>query len=188
MVKHARPTEPLRERASLYALGALDDAASRELEEHLQDGCRVCASEVATFADVAADLALMATPQAPSPALRTRLLDAVRALRPTPAASPFFFLTADEGQWYEMLPGVMRKDLATTDAGGRSFLVRMQPGSAIVTHAHGTLEHCFLVEGDLHVAGRHLHGGAYHQAAAGSVHETIRSDGGALFLIVEAHA
>ncbi|HEY2388451.1 MAG TPA: cupin domain-containing protein [Candidatus Binatia bacterium] len=185
MVKHARPTEPLRERASLYALGALDGAARRELEEHIRDGCRVCGDEVAAFGDVAADLALMATPEAPPVALRGRLLDAVRAPE---SASPFFFLGADEGRWVEMLPGVMRKDLAATDAGSRAFLVRMAPGSAIVTHAHGPIEHCYLIEGDLRVAGRHVRAGAYHRAAAGSVHETIRTDGGALFLIVEARA
>ena len=62
------------------------------------------------------------------------------------------------------------------------------PSEKIVTHAHGPIEHCYLIEGDLRVAGRHVHAGAYHRAAAGSVHETIRTDGGALFLIIEASA
>lgn len=52
----------------------------------------------------------------------------------------------------------------------------------------GRTVHCFVVEGDLRVAGAHLHAGDYHAAMAGSTHETIRSDTGCLPLIVEAHA
>ena len=48
-------------------------------------------------------------------------------------------------------------------------------------------EHCYVISGDLYIAGRHIHGGDYHYAPPGSVHDGIRSDGGSLLLIVEAH-
>ncbi len=215
MVKHTRPTEAVRERAALHVLGSLDAAASRELEEHIRAGCRVCGTEVAAFAEVAADVALTATPVPPRPDARARLLAAMRAsersvdaegsiasgrlveaggsitdARSAAAVGPsrFSFTLADEGHWYEVSPGVARKDLTAPDSSSPSFLIRMQARSMVDTHLHEALEHCFVVEGDLHVAGRHLYAGDYHRAAPGTVHETIRSDGGCLLLIVEARA
>ena len=64
----------------------------------------------------------------------------------------------------------------------------MEAGTSVATHHHGGVEDCYVISGDLHVAGRHLHGGDHHRAAAGTTHESIRTDGGRLLLIVDAAA
>ncbi len=188
-----RTRDSLREHAAPYALDALDVDARRAFETHIRDGCRACADDVAAFASIAADLALAAPAKAPRPAIRERLLTAVRAsgnvAEGVHVAPRFSFTLAGEGAWYEIAPGVSRKDLANpAGASTPSFLIRMQPGSSVAPHTHAIVEHCFLVEGDLHIAGEHLHAGDYHAAMPGSTHETIRSGTGCLLFIVEAHA
>jgi anti-sigma factor ChrR (cupin superfamily) len=69
-----------------------------------------------------------------------------------------------------------QKDLA----GGSStvtYLVRMEVGARLGAHPHGAVERCFVVAGDLHVAGCHLHTGDYHRAAQHSIHETTTNEG-----------
>jgi anti-sigma factor ChrR (cupin superfamily) len=188
VVKHTRLTEPLRERASLYALGALDADTSRDFEAHLRDSCRVCRREAAAFAEVTANLALAAPAAMPSPELRARVLAGARAPRTAVVnggASQFSFTLAGEGVWNEIAPGVLRKELRNS-TGASSFLVRLQPGARVAAHTHATLEHCFVLEGGLHIAGRDLVGGDYHCASPGSTHESIRSDHGCVLLIVES--
>lgn len=95
----------------------------------------------------------------------------------------FAFLLAGEGVWTEVEPRILRRDL-----GDGAYLVRMEPGARAETHRHDADEHCYVLEGDLRVAGRHIRAGDYHRAAAGSVHEVPHSDGGCLLLIVESRA
>lgn len=61
-----------------HALGALDTAAARELEDHLRS-CAECRAELEDWRDASAALAYVATPVEPSIALRARILDSVRA-------------------------------------------------------------------------------------------------------------
>jgi anti-sigma-K factor RskA len=69
--------EQFEELAGAYALGALDGDELREAEEHLR-GCERH-PEVAELLAVAAGLALDAPEMDPPPALRSRLMEAVRA-------------------------------------------------------------------------------------------------------------
>jgi anti-sigma factor RsiW len=63
--------------ASLYALGALDGSERDAFEKHLADGCRSCETEVASFREVAGDMAELCL-TAPPPDLRQKVLKAVR--------------------------------------------------------------------------------------------------------------
>jgi anti-sigma factor ChrR (cupin superfamily) len=88
-----------------------------------------------------------------------------------------------------LAPGVERRSLlATPVAGSDAYLIRMAPGAEFASHLHGSVEHCFVLTGDLHVAGGHITSGDYHLAAPGSQHGVTRSDAGCLLLIVEARA
>jgi anti-sigma factor ChrR (cupin superfamily) len=186
-VKHTSVTDETRERAALHALGALSAEEAREFEAHLDDGCRVCAAERDAFAAVAAALALAPSPISPGPQARSRLLEEARAGR---AARPagFHFMRAQEGAWVELAPGILRKQLAGRPGEPpATYLVRLAPGAIVDAHTHGGVEHCYVLSGDLLVAGEHLVAGDYHEAPAASVHRNLRSEAGCLLLIVESH-
>jgi quercetin dioxygenase-like cupin family protein len=188
-VKHSDVTDDIRERAALHVLGALSAEAAREFERHLDEGCTVCAVERDAFAAVAADLAVATPSVSPRPELRSRLLQAAPAERCTERAAGFHFMRGREGAWIELAPGVLRKSLAgRPGTPPATYLVRLAPDTVVDAHTHGAVEHCYVLEGDLLVAGERLVAGDYHEAPAGSVHRNLGSEGGCLLLIVESHS
>src|SRR5262245_17545067 len=112
---HAKLTDQLRERAALYALGALAPDEHREFERHLDGGCPACRAEVESLGTVAGNLALAAEPMAPRPEVRARLLAEIRStpaapepypvvgMRSTPPGpEPYPVVFEDEGDWVEI--------------------------------------------------------------------------------------
>ena len=67
-----------KEMLAAHGLGALEVTEARELEAHLQH-CADCRQELAEWQATAASLAFGAAPIAPSPRVRDRIIDAVRA-------------------------------------------------------------------------------------------------------------
>jgi anti-sigma-K factor RskA len=65
------------DQAAAYALGALTPAERADFEAHLAN-CALCAAEVRSFAPVVGDLGMTNPAAAPSPAVRDRLLSAIR--------------------------------------------------------------------------------------------------------------
>ncbi len=184
---HAVLDDALAAAAALYALDALEPAEATAYRAHLDAGCNVCRAEVDTLRRVAGDLAFDADAAAPPRRVRDRLLDRVAA--PPPPLPVMHFLTAGEGRWIRVAPGMLRKDLAPEpDGRSRSYLIRMEPGAVGGVHAHVAVEHCLVLEGDFRTAGRTLHAGDYHRAAKGSEHAGNATTGGCLLLIVEAEA
>jgi len=75
------------------------------------------------------------------------------------------------------------KDLGSAD--GRSMqLVRFEPGAAFPLHIHRGPEYVYVFEGELIQQGRRLGPGWASVAAAGSVDDDVRSEGGCTFLTV----
>ncbi len=183
---HTTLTEPLRERAALYALDALAPGERHEFEQHLAGGCAVCASEVDSLSAVAGNLALAAEPVAPSPAVRARVL--AEATRPQQAtADAFPLVLQDEGTWTEIAAGAHRKMLLGTETrGALSYLIRMQPRARVGRHVHDSIEHCYVVSGDAYINGRHLFAGDFTAALVGSTHDESTTDGGCVLLLVES--
>jgi len=72
--------ENYQEMLAPYALTALDHADARTLEQHL-DTCRNCRRELDEWYGTVAALALTAAPAEPSPQVRVRILESVRAER-----------------------------------------------------------------------------------------------------------
>lgn len=70
--------DELHELTAAYALDALDPDERRAFEAHLE-GCERCRAELASFWEVSGALALAAGGPEPAPALRERVLEAVRA-------------------------------------------------------------------------------------------------------------
>jgi anti-sigma-K factor RskA len=80
MTGHDRLTEgrDCRHDAAAYVLGALEPMESRDYKRHLED-CAICRDEVAALAPVLDALPLSGGPHPVPPALRRRVLRAVRA-------------------------------------------------------------------------------------------------------------
>lgn len=74
MISHEEEKEML----AAHALGALDPVDARRVEEHL-DACAECRAEMEEWRDTASALAYIAPAAEPSPALRSRILESVRA-------------------------------------------------------------------------------------------------------------
>lgn len=72
--------EEYKELLAGYALGALEAAEARALEDHLAT-CETCRAELPAWLDTAAVLAYAAPLTTPTPALRSRLLESVRAVK-----------------------------------------------------------------------------------------------------------
>jgi len=86
-VKHERATEETQERAALFALGSLSQHEARAFEEHLREGCPVCAADLRWQEEVVGALALAAAPAAP-PAYMRDIVAARIEREGRPAAAP----------------------------------------------------------------------------------------------------
>lgn len=190
---HSLSHEDMTERASLYALGALSLAEARAFEEHLGEGCELCASELRSFKEVALQLALSAPEAEPPAGVRERLLSLVseEETEPNPSAdaiapsAPLITLRSDEGEWFKVAEGIKIKQLFFDKQSGMvTTLVKMKPGTHIPEHHHRGIEQCYVIEGDFHAANQSLGAGDFHCAPEGSTHEPVYTIGGALLLII----
>jgi anti-sigma factor ChrR (cupin superfamily) len=192
-MSHSLQEEEFKERASLYALGALNQHEARSFEEHLAEGCEACASELSGFEAVVTNLAYGSPDAMPPASAREKLLARLaKETEPTPPAtssghdiSQPLVVRADEGRWHPMCAGVIFKQLFV-DATRKTVtsLVRMQPGSQIPMHRHRGIEECYVIEGDVYANNETLGAGDYTCAMEGSIHHAISTVDGALLLIV----
>src|SRR5438128_1040310 len=100
-------------------------------------------------------------PISPPPALRRRILDAVRA---TPRDSRT--LRSDEGRWTPLpFPGVKVKTLSVdAERGTATILMSFEPGSRAPAHDHHGDEESFVVSGSCRIGAVHLRRGDFHRA------------------------
>jgi len=189
---HRFSDDEIRERASLYALGALSQHEARAFEEHLT-GCAVCATELEGFAYVVSALAFGVTDAMPSERVRAELSSLVKAeARPALAeqgvaeASPSLMtLRADEGEWHEVSEGLHVKRLfVDPNSGLVTTLVKMSPGAGLPLHRHRGIEQCYVIEGEARAAGQSLGPGDFQCAPKDSIHEPVYTETGALLLII----
>lgn len=178
------------EMAVLYALGALDAEEARAFEEHLGGGCEACAAEVEGLADVCGALALAQPPRTPPTSAREKLLARVagesRAASTAAGALDLLVVRAGEGAWVETSdPGVFIKQLFVDhEHDTYTTLVRMSPGARVPAHRHRGVEQCLVLEGDLRSVANILVAGDFNCAPAGSIHDELTTERGALLLIV----
>lgn len=183
--------EEIRERAAAHALGVLSAAEARAVEARLAAGDARYLAELAAFRSVADDLAYAAPPRSPSPAARARVLAAVAAVAAA-AAPPILdrrdgvrFVRSERLGWRPGVhAGVEIKILrADRDAGRVTLLTRLAPGTVYPHHRHDDFEELFLLAGDVEVNGVPMAPGDYCSAAAGSIHDGIRTVGGCTFIV-----
>jgi putative transcriptional regulator len=159
---------PQLDRASAYALGALDAAEVAEFEAHLASGCEACRAEVAVESALAAALPHALAEEAPAPVTRRQLLDLAEAPRELP--------DLDALQWEEVVPGVRLHVLKQDPARGlRACLAWAKPGASTSLHRHrGGDEVILVLQGGLRDERGEYHAGDICRSREGSVHtETI---------------
>lgn len=97
------------------------------------------------------------------------------------------FITAAEGVWRELAPGVTAKVLSFDTVSRRATtLLRIAPGISYAPHRHTELEELLVLEGGCRIAGREMTVGDYHRAEAGTEHHDTSSDDGCLLLIISS--
>jgi len=178
--------EEVRERAALFAIGALSPEEAAVVERHLAAGEAPYQREVAAFRAVADDLAYAAPPRAPRPAARDRVLARLAADSPAVITQEGFrFVLGARLDWQPgVVPGVEVKLLREDASGGRrTRLIRMAPGTIYPKHRHPEVEEVYLLEGDLVVNGVLMRAGDYCSAEANSVHDGARSPSGCTFVV-----
>jgi anti-sigma factor ChrR (cupin superfamily) len=183
--------DEIRERASLYTLGALTAAEAIEFEQHLASGCTACGTEVHGFQAVADELVHALPAESPRSFLRTRVLERIaqeadQANWTTLSKDGLSFIRAQRLPWLDM-PGLgVEVKLLSTDAERKlnTQLVRMNPGAVVPRHRHGGKEEIFLIEGEALVCGVVMHSGDYCSAEAGSIHESITTQNGCVFISI----
>ena len=188
------------EAAALYALGALTQHEARSFEEHLSKGCTACAAELAGFARVAESLAFGVIPCEPPAGLREKLLASVAAeSKETPrteghapagpqsnGSADFLIIRAGEGAWSETPDAGVFVKLLYVDAERDTVttLVRMEPGARIPRHRHRGAEQCLVIAGDVSSGGHTMGAGDFNCSLTGSIHDELRTEGGALLFLV----
>ncbi|MGA9772063.1 MAG: cupin domain-containing protein [Blastocatellia bacterium] len=189
-MNHQISQDEIREKAALYALGALSQHEARVFEEHIAQGCEFCQSELDAFEQVVNVIALDSDQQEPSPDVRDRLIAAVNDTGKTNAAAEqngqqLVSIRADDGKWIRAQEGVYCKSLyVDKESRMATSLVRMMPGTSLTAHKHDGVEQFFILEGDCIVCGEVLGPGDYHRAPAGTVHESTCTVNGTMFLLV----
>ena len=173
---------------SLYALSALDDLEKTLFEDHLQQGCGACESDLRSFARIA-DTIGKSVPASPPPQLREHLRSQLQVSPRVPGVllqqSGLLISRSDELAWRAMAPGISYKPLYEDLARKYSTsLVRMNAGAHYPSHRHSEIEELFLLSGDLHVEGQIMHSGDYCRADSGTIHGETFTDRGCLFLLL----
>jgi anti-sigma factor ChrR (cupin superfamily) len=176
MTRHDAVTDDIRERASLYSLGLLEQAESAVFERHLS-GCDLCRTEVREFGETVGELAFALPESTPSPRVRQELL---RRITPSQVT-----VRASEGVWKATpFAGIDVKqlfvDLAT---GNATSLVRMAPGSIYPPHRHANYEHFYVLQGDVVFHDHTLGAGDFEVNAPTTDHSPVTTVGGCLVLI-----
>lgn len=177
------PTTDLEELAALDAAGALAGDEQRDLHAKLAAASAEERAAIAHIYELAAQLAVERATRDPPPAVRERLMDRVKASR-------LYSLRADEGAWTPgPVPGTRVKLLSLDRMrNSATLLMRVDPGARYPAHHHSGGEDCYVISGEIIVAGQRLHAGDFHRAEADSEHGVLASDTGAEVLLVVSAA
>ena len=173
----------LEELAALDAAGALDEAEQREYRAKLSSASAEERAAIAQLYEIAAQLALESATSEPPPGARERLMTRVDASR-------LYSLRANEGTWGPgPVPGTRIKLLSMDRArNSATLLMRVDPGAMYPPHHHSGGEDCYVISGEILVAGERLRAGDFHRAEPGSDHGVLSSETGADVLLVVSAA
>lgn len=181
--------EELAEKASAYALGALDPAEAGSFGRTISQDTAV-ASEVDSYLRVANALAFNAPLAEPPAGLRQKLMadlgeqDTV-AVDQTVAVTDRWVVRAGEGTWHPMEPGVEVKVLYKDHSRHTiTTLVKLDAGAKIPRHYHDGGEECYVISGDIYDDHISMKAGDYISLMRDTMHSFVSTINGALLLII----
>ena len=182
---HPAVDDEVRELASMFAAGALSPQEEVAFQQHL-NSCDVCAGEARAFREAVSWLPLASNGVAAPARVREKLLARVRKPAPAPESTKAArIVRANEGAWHALVPGVMAKPLYAESAkGNAAMLLRMEAGAQFPPHWHADVEHCYVLDGDLHFGDLTLGPGDYQCAMASTTHTVSHTEKGCMVLIV----
>ena len=95
-------------------------------------------------------------------------------------------LRATDGRWTPSgIRGVRFRTLcADRRANRRTIVLQMDAGTQLPDHDHAGLEEVYVVSGDLSIGAERLGPGDYFRVGAGAEHDTARTEGGCVCVIV----
>jgi anti-sigma factor ChrR (cupin superfamily) len=174
-------TEELEDLAALDAAGALSEAEQRDYRAKLAAASPDERTAVAQLYELTAQLVAAGAETAPPPGARERLMKRVEGSR-------IYSVLRGEGTW---LPGPVpgtRVKLLSLDRlrDSATILMQVDPGARYPPHHHTGGEDCYVISGEILVAGRRLRAGDFHRAEPDSDHGELSSDTGAEVLLVVA--
>lgn len=159
--------------AAEYVLGTLDRRSAQQLEAALRANPALRA-EIAAWERRLAPLADLAPAADPPPGSWDALEQAIDRTPQRVLNRPL-----DDTAWHPLAPGIERKTLWNDE----TFLLRLAPGATLRAHAHQTVEHCLVLQGEMVVEGASYGPGHYQGLAAGTRHKPLTAPNGLLVLI-----
>lgn len=113
-------------------------------------------------------------------AIRQRILNQIEN-EPAAEQNLLFTLHQNEGNWIQIAPKLMKKQLnVDLEKGTESYLLKAEPGAEIPAHHHEHDEIAIILEGSVHFEDLQLNVGDYHVARKGSTHTHVTCPVGAL--------
>lgn len=167
--------------AALYLFGQLPALEAKAFENGADQAHR---DSLIEMTGVAASLALTASPVAPPPELKLRVLERIDR---NPHPGLFSKRSQEQGPWKpSQTPGISYKKLYfDKDSGLVTMLVKMEPCARLSAHAHGRTEQCLILEGELRYSDDRIYrAGDFTWAEAGSVDPALYTVEGNVLLIV----
>jgi anti-sigma factor ChrR (cupin superfamily) len=187
-------SEQQQEQASLYALGALGEAESREFEAELRLNVELQA--FVRGLQRTTDLLAMSAAATPLPtSLRDKVLKGIepQASQESATATPLAalaglrFVEGSGSQGWKQLPvpGAFIKLLSLEKERGYAVLLgKLEPGVRYPAHTNAGPEDFYILTGDLVIGDRKLGAGDFHHADKGSPHAENYSVEGCTLLAV----
>lgn len=197
-----------------FLLGSLEQHEADQFVQHVAAGCAACqqalgeakrvlhALPFALSSSEASPFALVAPPAS----LKERLLRSLKSSsndEPNPqiwktwsdssktsslAAPGLLIVRADQDEWEDIgVNGIQVKRLYVDTAHDSvTMLVKAPAGAVYPRHRHAGPEQCYVLQGDLHMAGTVLRAGDYQYAEPESIHGLQYTENGCMLLIVSS--
>ena len=184
-----------QEMAALYSLGMLETSEIEAVQHLLRSGDTGLDADIQAFQTVTGALGSIVPATQPPASLRSRLFDRIGKPSDAPVKKPKPALPAglaalahaNDMPWRPTaFPGIRQKRLFTNTSDGTTvWLVNMDAGSFYPPHHHTSIEHTFVVSGDIVFDGYSLVAGEYQAALPDTDHDKpITTKNGCTVLII----
>lgn len=189
--------EEFLDQCSAFITGSLDEKEAKQFAEFLASTDADRRRDFSKLVWTAAHLSSMNKQIEPPGSVKQSLMERIKdeknkteSNKPTSKShEPLSFVMANEGKWFpHPLTAEIKVKLLSIEKerGYATILIEVPPGVRYPEHHHHGAEECYVLEGDLHVAGRVLGPGDFHHADEDSDHgELYTINGGKALLVVD---